>query len=109
MAATLALATVGFDRVRVRLIAGPAAEHVEHLIEATGASGSYEFRFRNVASTLDTRTSAITPYAVLRGLVDLDAHTVIGLWTATGAGDSLRRAGDSLRRGRTGACRQARY
>jgi predicted dinucleotide-utilizing enzyme len=24
------------------------------------------------------RTSAITPYAVLRGLSDLDAHTVIG-------------------------------
>ena len=79
VAATLALATVGFDRVRVRLIAEPTAKHVEHLIEATGASGSYEFRFRNVASTLNTRTSAITPYAVLRGLVDLDAHTVIGL------------------------------
>ncbi len=78
VAATLALVTVGFDRVHVRLIAEPGATHVEHLVEAAGAAGSYEFRFRNTPSSTNARTSAITPYAVLRGLADLDADTVIG-------------------------------
>jgi aspartate dehydrogenase len=79
VAATLSLTTVGFDRVRVRLVADPAADHVEHRIEASGAAGSYRFRFRNVPSDANVRTSAVTPYAVLRGLGDLDAHVVIGL------------------------------
>ena len=78
VAATLALSTVGFDRVRVRLIADPSAVSVEHVIEATGPAGTYQFRFSNAASRTNPRTSAITPYAVLRGLSDLDAHTVIG-------------------------------
>jgi aspartate dehydrogenase len=78
VAATLALSTIGFDRVRVRLIADPSAVSVEHVIEATGPAGTYQFRFSNAASMTNPRTSAITPYAVLRGLSDLDAHTVIG-------------------------------
>lgn len=78
VAATLALVTVGFDRVRVRVVADPAARHVEHLVEASGPAGSYEFRFRNEASPTNPRTSAVTPYAVLRGLVDLDASVVMG-------------------------------
>lgn len=78
VAATLCLVTLGFDRVHVRLVADPATDHVEHHVTARGAAGEYEFRFRNVPSATNVRTSAITPYAVLRGLTDLDAHTVIG-------------------------------
>lgn len=79
VAATLSLATIGFDRVRVRLVTDPEVQHVEHHIEAHGPAGAYEFRFRNIASAQNVRTSAITPYAVLRGLGDLHAHTVIGI------------------------------
>ncbi|MEZ5144259.1 MAG: aspartate dehydrogenase domain-containing protein [Acidimicrobiales bacterium] len=78
VAATLSLVTIGFDRVHVRLVADPATDHVEHHIVARGAAGDYEFRFRNVPSPANVRTSAVTPFAVLRGLADLDAHTVIG-------------------------------
>jgi aspartate dehydrogenase len=79
VAATLALVTVGFDRVQVRLVADPATHHVEHLVEAVGPLGSWSFSIRNVASPDNPRTSAITPYAVLRALADLEAHTVIGV------------------------------
>jgi aspartate dehydrogenase len=79
VAATLAISTVGFDRVRVRLIADRSATSVEHVIEATGPAGTYQFRLSNAAASgTKPRTTAITPYAVLRGLCDLDAHTVIG-------------------------------
>jgi aspartate dehydrogenase len=78
VAATLALVTVGFDRVRVRLVADPAAERVEHLVEAEGPLGAWSFSIANVASVANPRTSAITPYAVLRALGDLGAHVIIG-------------------------------
>ncbi len=78
VAATLSLSTIGFERVRVRLVADPSASSVEHHIEAVGPAGTYEFRFHNVASATNPKTSAVTPYAVLRGLADLHTHTVIG-------------------------------
>lgn len=78
VAATLALVTVGFDRVGVRLIADPVARRVEHLVEAEGGLGAWSFSIGNVASRANPRTSAVTPYAVIRALGDLGAHTVVG-------------------------------
>jgi aspartate dehydrogenase len=78
VAATLSLVTIGFDRVRVEVVGDPDADHVEHTVRARGAAGSYDFTIRNVPSPDNIRTSAITPFAVLRGLTDLAAHVVPG-------------------------------
>lgn len=79
VSATLALATLGLDDTMVRVIADPHTENVEHVVEAHGAAGSYVFAFRNNRSPDNPRTSAITPYAVLRGLADRSATILTGV------------------------------
>ncbi len=74
--ATLSLATLGFDEVKVTLIGDPAATGVRHLVTATGAAGSYELSFANVASSANPRTSAVTAYSVLRALGDIRRPSV---------------------------------
>lgn len=69
--ATLALATVGLDATAARLVGDPAATTVRHVVAAEGAAGRYEFSFENHPSPANPKTSAITPYAVLRALGDL--------------------------------------
>ncbi len=69
--ATLSLATVGFDRVRVQMVGDPAATRVRHVVTASGAAGSYELSFENAASPDNPRTSAVTAYSVLRALTDI--------------------------------------
>lgn len=78
VSATLALASLGLDDTKVRVVADPYAEGVEHVIEAHGDAGSYVFAFRNNRSPDNPRTSAITPYAVLRALADRSATVVVG-------------------------------
>lgn len=79
VAATLALATLGFDRTTVTVTGDPHATHVEHVITARGAMGNYEFRFQNRPSSDNPRTSAITPYAIARALSDRHARFVAGV------------------------------
>ena len=69
--ATLSLATVGFDRVRVKMVGDPAATGVRHVVSASGEAGTYELSFENAASPDNPRTSAVTAYSVLRALTDL--------------------------------------
>jgi aspartate dehydrogenase len=78
VAATLALATLGFERTRVRVLGDPACLTNQHVIEATGAVGSYRFEFRNRPSPANPRTSALTARAVLRTLRDRNAALTIG-------------------------------
>ncbi|MGH9212748.1 MAG: aspartate dehydrogenase domain-containing protein [Acidimicrobiales bacterium] len=77
VSATLALATVGFDATHVELVAQPGATLVRHRIEVDAAAGHYTFEIENRPSA-NLRTSAITPYAVIRALGDLSASVVIG-------------------------------
>jgi aspartate dehydrogenase len=79
IAATLALATIGFDRLRVTMVGVPHASEVEHRVTASGRAGSYEFVFRNRAAETNPRTSAITPFSVIRALRGLQARTVVGI------------------------------
>lgn len=79
IASTLALATVGFDRMRVTIIGVPRAAEVEHRVIASGRAGSYEFVFRNQAAGTNPRTSAITPFSVIRALRRMQARTVVGI------------------------------
>jgi aspartate dehydrogenase len=79
IAATLALATVGWDRLHLRMIGVPDSSDVEHAVRASGRAGSYEFVFRNRPAETNPRTSAITPFSVIRALDRLHAATVIGI------------------------------
>jgi aspartate dehydrogenase len=79
VAATLALATVGFDDLHVRIVGVPESAHVEHRVTARGRAGSYEFVFRNRPAATNPKTSAIVPYSVIRALRSLRSGTVIGV------------------------------
>jgi aspartate dehydrogenase len=78
VAATLALATVGFDETRVEVVADPTARRVRHEIAVEAAAGRYAVSIENVPSA-NAQTSAVTPYAVLRALRDLTASVVVGV------------------------------
>lgn len=78
VAATLALATLGLDRTRVTVVADRTALRVRHVIEVDGDAGHYGLHIENTPST-NPRTSAITPYNVLRALCDMSDATVVGL------------------------------
>lgn len=74
--ATLSLATVGFDQVRVRMVGDPAATRVRHVVTASGVAGDYELSFENAPSPDNPRTSAVTAYSVLRAIGDLRRPSV---------------------------------
>lgn len=74
--ATLSLATVGFDRVRVKMVGDPAATRVRHVVAASGVAGTYELSFENAASPDNPRTSAVTAYSVLRAVGDIRRPSV---------------------------------
>ena len=69
--ATLSLATIGFDETQVTMVGDPARKLVRHEIRVEAESGVYEFAFENTTSPSNPKTSAIVPYAVLRGLSSL--------------------------------------
>lgn len=79
VAATLGLATLGLDETRVTVVGDPRAERVRHVIRAAGAAGDYEVWIENHPSDRNPRTSAITPYAVVRALEDLNRPVIIGV------------------------------
>lgn len=79
VAATLGLATTGLDATRVSVVGDPAATRTRHVIRAAGAAGAYEIAIENTPSEENPRTSAITPYAVVRALNDLRAGMVVGV------------------------------
>lgn len=78
VAATLALATLGFDGTRVTIVGDRAAARVRHVIEVEGDAGRYVLQIENTPSA-NPRTSAITPFNVLRALCDQSDAVVVGL------------------------------
>ena len=69
--ATLSLATLGFDKTQATMVGDPARKLVRHEIRVEAESGIYEFAFENITSPSNPKTSAVVPYAVLRGLSSL--------------------------------------
>ncbi len=69
VAATLALATLGFDATQVELVADPASPGNVHEVFAQGVAGSFSLRLDNAASPDNPSSSAITAYSLLRGIV----------------------------------------
>jgi aspartate dehydrogenase len=64
VAATLAIATLGFDRTRLELITDPHVSENIHEVEARGCAGVLKFRVENVPDRDNPRTSTITGMSV---------------------------------------------
>ena len=69
VAAAVALSGVGFDATRVTLIADPAAHGNQHLIEAEGAFGRFNFSVVGTALPGNPKTSSLAAYSLLHCLV----------------------------------------
>ncbi len=77
VAATIALAGIGFDRTQVTLIADPKAQGNRHVLEFSGAAGSYLVQTDGVVSPDNPKTSMLTAYSILRAIVMRNAALVI--------------------------------
>ncbi|MFG2140577.1 aspartate dehydrogenase domain-containing protein [Streptomyces sp. NPDC048650] len=75
VAASVALAVGDLDAVRVRVVADPGAGHTRHVVEASGAHGSYRFEVAHLPDPDNPATSQVVPYAVLRSLHALAGRT----------------------------------
>ncbi|MGX1309036.1 aspartate dehydrogenase [Amorphus suaedae] len=77
VAATLALAGVGFEQTRVRLIADPAATGNIHEYEVRSASVNFTIRLEGKASPDNPKTSVSTVYSVAREVLNRVAPIAI--------------------------------
>lgn len=66
VAATIALAGIGFERTEVSLNADPAAEGNTHLLEIEGACGSMRIELRNKPFPDNPKTSMLAGLSLLR-------------------------------------------
>lgn len=77
VAATVALAGLGFDETRVELIADPFVDGNVHEIEADGASGRISIRIDGRASSSNPKTSMVTAYSLASALLKRRAAVVV--------------------------------
>ena len=77
VAASVALAGIGFDKTVVELIADPAATRNVHEIEAEGDFGRFEFRIEGASLPDNPRSSAITAMSVVREILKPSSPIVI--------------------------------
>ena len=75
--AAVALAGIGFERTRVRLIVDPETTGNRHVLEARGAFG--EISAAVLARTLpdNPKTSMLTPYSLVRAIANLSEELVV--------------------------------
>ncbi|AJT41151.1 aspartate dehydrogenase domain-containing protein [Psychromicrobium lacuslunae] len=71
VAVALGLAVGDLAKVRVSLVADPAARLTEHLITASGGSGEYHFQIRNQPNPRQPSSSGLTARSLLAGLLRL--------------------------------------
>lgn len=64
--AAIALAGIGFERTRVRLVADPASSQNRHELRASGAFGDMEMRLANVSLPDNPKTSWLAALSVER-------------------------------------------
>jgi len=66
VAATAALAGIGFDETQVRLIADPAVKRNTHVLEFEGRAGLYKVEMAGFASADNPKTSMLTAFNIFR-------------------------------------------
>ena len=77
VAATIALAGLGFDRTEVELVADPATRHNVHELSFDGADGQFNAQIRGVPSAENAKTSMLTARSVARMLINLRTTVVV--------------------------------
>lgn len=77
LAATVALAGIGFDRTQIHLIADPRATGNAGRIEAEGRDGTLDVTFAGRAAVGNPKTSASTALSLARTLLNADSAIVI--------------------------------
>lgn len=78
VAATIALAGVGFDRTHVKIIADPGAQRNHQRIEARGRFGEMDMQMLNQPSTTNPRTSYLAPLSAIAVIEQLLSGIHIG-------------------------------
>ncbi|MBT7952871.1 MAG: aspartate dehydrogenase [Gammaproteobacteria bacterium] len=77
VAATVALAGLGFDNTSVELIADPEATENIHEIEVDAVSGSFRISLSGRPLIDSPKTSALAAYSVAKCLIDMDSAIII--------------------------------
>lgn len=77
MAASVALAGLGFDDTKVELIADPNIDRNVHEIVVDGEFGRFEFRIEGRSLPDNPRSSAITAMSVVREILNPVSPIVI--------------------------------
>jgi aspartate dehydrogenase len=68
IAAVLAMAGIGFDRTRLRVLADPALKHNTHVIEIRGKTGNISIKVENVPAPDNPKTAWLACYSALAAL-----------------------------------------
>lgn len=68
IAAVLALAGIGFDRTRLKVVADPRLKYNTHHIEIKGASGNISLKLENVPAPDNPKTAWLACYSALAAL-----------------------------------------
>ena len=78
IAAVLALAGIGMDRTRLKVVADPALRLNTHTIHVAGRSGRFSIVLENVPSPENPKTSWLACYSVLAALKSLRSRVRYG-------------------------------
>ena len=78
VAATVAIAGIGFDRTLVRILADPSVTRNQHQIEVRGRFGEMKIQMLNQPSTTNPRTSYMAPLSAIASIKKMISGVHIG-------------------------------